>query len=581
MTSTDQNDDQSQPWMNSDAGPTPQSDMGVPAPSGDQVPDVNASPTPYGIPASSNSVAPGGQESTPQNAMDISGATSVPQQQGPPQVARYLSGADAAPRQVVQALEKQVDPQNTMDQNERTLRTIDAAAQDSPDVANGVMQYYKANYRSYSAATAAALAKGANPEVVAKNFNAAQSYVPDGNRVTMAPSKSGGYAVQVHTLGGESQTYDVSPEQLNQFVHPGSKEGAWDNLIRPDTPDQVNQVMQQLQGSAGRDIENLKAAGATKQMPATGAQPYNNPDMATPGQGSGGQPYVSPGGTPIPQTEGAFGGPPPAGEAPLGANVTVAPPPAPPPAPPVEPWPAPVGEEAFAGNVPDQPQGVQRLNPFNPNNVPVIATTTPGRATYHNIKNPGKNGGETAIRDYEPSTTTFRPIQQPTAQIQRNQGPAPDFHGGVPQSNVNTTARAPSDTPESRELRNTSTNNRILAERYDQTVSQLQRDLIKQVNPATGQNWTPDDAMKAAVKSVQSRGMQRPTNTPAAAAPANVQDNGQQPAAPGGRRAISPNQRGAEQLPANVVDSLEEGMGTKLANGQVWTLKNGQPVQVQ
>ena len=282
MSSTDQDDDQGQPWMNSDAGPTPQSDMCIPAPtpSGDQVPDVNASPTPSGIPASSNSVAPGGQESTPQNAMDISGATSVPQQQqGPPQVARYLSGADAAPRQVVQALEKQVDPQDTMDQNERTLRTIDAAAQDSPDVANGVMQYYKANYRSYSAATAAALAKGANPEVVAKNFNAAQSYVPDGNRVTMAPSKSGGYVVQVHTLDGQSNSYDVSPEQLNQFVHPGSTEGAWDNLIRPDTPDQVNQVMQQLQGSAGRDIENLKnSVGATKQISATNAQPYNNPE---------------------------------------------------------------------------------------------------------------------------------------------------------------------------------------------------------------------------------------------------------------------------------------------------------------
>ena len=492
MTSTDQDDDQGQPWMNSDAGPTPQSDMGIPAPtsSGDQVPDVNASPTPSGIPASSNSVAPGGQESTPQNAMDISGATSVPQQQGPPQIARYLSGADAAPRQVVQALEKQVDPQDTMDQNERTLRTIDAAAQDSPDVANGVMQYYKANYRSYSAATAAALAKGANPEVVAKNFNAAQSYVPDGNRVTMAPSKSGGYAVQVHTLGGESQTYDVSPEQLNQFVHPGSTEGAWDNLIRPDTPDQVNQVMQQLQGSAGRDIENLKAVGATKQISATNAQPYNNPDMATPGQGSGGQPYVSPGGTPIPQTEGAFGGPPPAGEAPMGANVTPAST-----TPTVEAAPAPVGEEAFAGNVPDQPQGVQRLNPFNPNNVPVIATTTPGHATYHNIKNP--NGGETAIRDYEPSTTTLSPIQQPTAQIQRGQGPAADFHGGVPIAAEPKPVNPEADTAADKNARAQLENDRLQAQHYNNTVSGL----LGKTNPATGVNYTVPEAV-AAVKAL-------------------------------------------------------------------------------
>ena len=519
---------------------TPENAAGLQAPE-------TASTTPA-TPAQPAPAAPQGPQPQPENAMGLGG--------GAPQIARYLQGADAAPRQVVQALETKVDPQNTMDQNERSMRTIEAAAQDSPDVAWGVMQYYRANYNALRAATAVSLAKGSNPEVVSQNFNAAYSYLPDGNKVTMAPAKSGGYVIQVHTLDGASQSYNVTPEQLNQFVHPGNKEGAFDNLVRPDTPDQVNQVFSQLQGSAGQAVENLQKTGAAPNQPTTPATPY------------GGQTTPLPTGT---QT-GAMT----VGKA--GTNSFE---------PNAKPAPERPVEDPFAGF---SPQDVTRARYMFNGSLPQMLNYL----TQNAQKNQELASKESSARGRGVEAAQARATAQANAPLKQG-----------------------TDTAEARNAREQSRNDTRRTVEYDKTVSAIQRDLVKQINPATNRNWTPQEAMQEALGEVKSRGMQRPSpqqaaepteigaggttakpqpanagggNAPATpragtqvATPQSAQSAqpGQTAPVPAGRRAISPNRRGAEQLPANVVDSLEEGMGTKLANGQVWTLKNGQPVQLQ
>lgn len=475
MSLADQDPTQNQPWLGSEAGPQttvqPGDEEAIPSSpenaAGLQAPET-ASTTPA-IPAQP-AAAPQGPQPTPENAMGLGG--------GAPQIARYLQGADAAPRQVVQALETKVDPQNTMDQNERSMRTIEAAAQDSPDVAWGVMQYYRSNYNALRAATAVSLAKGANPEVVSQNFNAAYSYLPDGNKVTMAPSKSGGYVVQVHTLGGASQSYDVSPEQLNQFVHPGNKEGAFDNLVRPDTPDQVNQVFQQLQGSAGQAVENLQNKGSTQQIPSRPAQPY------------GGQTSPLPTGT---QTGKGTAGP-------AGTNAFEA-----------QPKPAERQvEDPFAGF---NPQDVTRARYMFNGSLPQMLNYL----TQNAQKNQELASKESSARGRGVEAAQARATAQANAPLKQG-----------------------TDTAEARNAREQSRNDTRRTVEYDKTVSAIQRDLVKQINPATNKNWTPQEAMQEALGEVKARGMQRPSPQQAAE-PTEIEAGGTtakpQPANAGGGNA--------------------------------------------
>ena len=412
---------------------TPENAAGLQAPE-------TASTTPA-TPAQPAPAAPQGPQPQPENAMGLGG--------GAPQIARYLQGADAAPRQVVQALETKVDPQNTMDQNERSMRTIEAAAQDSPDVAWGVMQYYRANYNALRAATAVSLAKGSNPEVVSQNFNAAYSYLPDGNKVTMAPAKSGGYVIQVHTLDGASQSYNVTPEQLNQFVHPGNKEGAFDNLVRPDTPDQVNQVFSQLQGSAGQAVENLQKTGAAPNQPTTPATPY------------GGQTTPLPTGT---QT-GAMT----VGKA--GTNSFE---------PNAKPAPERPVEDPFAGF---NPQDVTRARYMFNGSLPKMLNYL----TQNEQKNQELASKESSARGRGVEAAQTRATAQANAPLKQG-----------------------TDTAEARNAREQSRNDTRRTVEYDKTVSAIQRDLVKQINPATNAYWTPQAAMQEALGEVKARGMQRP-----------------------------------------------------------------------
>ena len=484
-----------------------------------QAPETAGAPPAAQTPTATNA-PPSTLQPTPEGAMGLG--------QSAPQIARYLSGADAAPRQVVQALETKVDPQNTMDQNERSLRTIEAAAQDSPDVAWGVMQYYRSNYNALRAATAVSLAKGANPEIVAQNFNAAQSYLPDGNTVTLAPSKSGGYVVQVHTQGGASQTYDLTPEQLNQFVHPGNHESGFDNLVRPDTPDQVNQVLQQVQGSAGQTIEKLQKTGATQQTPATPARAYGGPNQ-NPTDVAGQQTGVGTAGAP-------------------GAN----------------------NFENVQTAQPDERQTDDPFKGFDPQKVVQARYMFNGdMPKMLNFLSQNEQRNQELKNQVEASRG--RGVEAAT---QRSEGTvqAAQTRAGAP-------TRQGTDTAEARNAREQSRNDTRRAVEYDKTVSGIQRDLVKQINPATNNNWTPQEAMQEALAEVKSRGMVRPSPVAQTAPPApqvgtqiGATQNNAPAAAPVQAAPAAAPVTGRAPVKANQADVRQDAKGnlwTKDARGQV------------
>jgi len=409
-----------------------------------------------------------GPQPSPEDAMNVQGA--------PPTIMKYLSGAEAAPRQVVDALEQKVDPNNTMDQNERTMRTIEAAAKDSPDVGWGVMQHYRASYNSMLSGTGVALAKGANPEIVTQNFNAAMSYLPDGNKVTAKPAQSGGYQVQVHGLDGQTQQYQLSPEQLNDFIH-NSSVSAYDSVMRPDNPDQVNHVLQQLQGSEGRAIQSLKAAGGTNAGGAPPATPYGgqktNPASLPPGQNGLPNGYQEQTQRPNPEGETT----PPGGRA----------------------------------ATKDDP-----FSTFDPDDVTKARYMTNGNMQQMlQILTQNQEKQQEREANIEAST-------------RRGQGAA--------EARATAPPRAGSDTAAARNLRNQSTIQARQAHDYDQTVSALQKNLLGQINDVTGKNYTPKEALQEALGEVQSRGMNRPSfNAPASQEEAPDVAGGNRPN-PGGNR---------------------------------------------
>jgi hypothetical protein len=386
----------------------------------------------------------------PTTLSDMGGAIKQGAQSLFPKMARYLQGADAAPRQVVAALENQIDPNNTMDQNERSMRTIEAASHDSSDVGWGVMQYYRAQFNAMKGGAAVALAKGSNPEVVAQNLTNAYSFLPDGNKVTFAPAKSGGYVAQVHTMDGDTQSYQLSPEQLNQFVR--SNDGAYDNLMH----NKVGDIMQQLAKSQGRTIEQLQGANATNRGAPPAARPYG-----------GTQPQLPPGqnGLPAGYTEGP-------------------------------------GMKAGPTKATQAAQGANPFKEFSPEQIEQARIVTKGNdaAMLQYLL------GEKEKQQTRESAETVSQVRGADAAAARAAAPA----------------RQGADTAEARNLRNQATNNRLAQQEYDKTYNTLENGLMKQVNPKTGSNYTPDEAADVAEAQMTRRGLKRPADLGAAAPPTDT-----------------------------------------------------------
>lgn len=158
-----------------------------------------------------------------QDQMTPSGNTQ-PQGQGAGGAMSYLTGQGAVGPEIAQALEQQVDPQGTMDPNQRKMLAVAKAG--SPDKAFAVLQHYRQKFNAYSAfAKAAAQGSGGRPpDLHASAHAATQAYqhLPDGNDVSFQPVPNG-MRVAVRKVGGEQPQQSEDQGQPTQsFAEGGS-----------------------------------------------------------------------------------------------------------------------------------------------------------------------------------------------------------------------------------------------------------------------------------------------------------------------------------------------------------------------
>lgn len=200
------------------------------------------------------SPAPEGEEATP--AMGGS--------QNPQKLVSYLLGADAAPPQLVDAIERSIDPEGKLDPDTRHMAAIQQAAkQGGNEAAWQVLQHYRKKYDASKAFAAAALnGVGGKPPDIAAAAQAASkayTYMPDGTSVSFQPGQNGVTAT-VKRVGSQQPFGNVTltPEQFHEFVR--GKAGQFDNVLENSGP----RVLSELQTAQGRPFDQ-------------GAAPMNGP----------------------------------------------------------------------------------------------------------------------------------------------------------------------------------------------------------------------------------------------------------------------------------------------------------------
>lgn len=138
----------------------------------------------------------------------------------------YLTGQGGVGPEVAAALERQVDPQGTMDPNMRKMLAVQATG--SPDKAFGLLQHYRQKFNAYNAfAKAAANGSGGRPPDLRASAEAAsQAYqhLPDGKAIDFQPVQ-GGMRVIVRDAMPPGQHFDTSGKPV--LGQPQTKRIGW------------------------------------------------------------------------------------------------------------------------------------------------------------------------------------------------------------------------------------------------------------------------------------------------------------------------------------------------------------------
>lgn len=223
-----------------------------------------------------------------------------------PRIMSYLSGHGAMDQDQWDRLGSTVDPQGTMDQNERTMRSIDTAAQHDPELGSAALQHARKQYDIYKANAAKELALG-NLPLAAQEATQAHNYIPDGVKTVFAATKDG-FTVGVWTPDGQQQKYNLSPAQMSAMLR--GEHGLFDHVTTHTSP-KIIQAAQEAGAQAQPGAQGTTNQTPFGQNPATNQGPA---DLNVGAEGAGGKPPQAPptsfpGNVPGPQgTAGAIPG---------------------------------------------------------------------------------------------------------------------------------------------------------------------------------------------------------------------------------------------------------------------------------
>jgi hypothetical protein len=138
----------------------------------------------------------------------------------------YISGKGAMPKDQFEAMNKAVDPRGTMDQNERSMRMLDASAGD-PTQSAAVVQALRQHWDVQRGNAAKLLTEG-NATMAASEMSKGFQYVPDGTKTMVTPNKDG-FTFTTHTMDGQDTTNYMDANQTKQFLT--GSHGLFDHVV--------------------------------------------------------------------------------------------------------------------------------------------------------------------------------------------------------------------------------------------------------------------------------------------------------------------------------------------------------------
>lgn len=182
-----------------------------------------------------------------------------------PKIMNYLTGGGGMSKQQWEQMNQQVDPQNTMDQNERTMRVIDAAQQQDPNMGAAALQAARKHYDIYRAGAAKSLTEGQIPNAI-QQANNAFDYAPDGTKAQFTADKNGIISASVHSMDGQTNKFNMSTDQFHQLLR--GQHGMFDHVVEQGADGVIQAITQaggqQQKPQAGSDLTGPAPVGAVE-----------------------------------------------------------------------------------------------------------------------------------------------------------------------------------------------------------------------------------------------------------------------------------------------------------------------------
>jgi hypothetical protein len=183
-----------------------------------------------------------------------------------PRIMSYISGKGAASQQQFEQFADKIDPHYQEDLNDVVPKVISAAHAEDPNLGAAMTQYARTRYDLHKAVGAKALNEG-NDQLGAQELNSAFNYLPNGDKIIVAPGEKGNFRASVTTADDQHSEFDLDRDQLQSFVR--SSKSLFDtNVVNPN-------IFKSLASSGAQQVRAPDAA--QEQATYNKAHPENYP----------------------------------------------------------------------------------------------------------------------------------------------------------------------------------------------------------------------------------------------------------------------------------------------------------------
>lgn len=212
-----------------------------------------------------------------------------------PRIMQYIShqNGGVAPQQEFEQWADKVNPNYKEDMNGVVPKVISAAHNENPDEGIKMLNYAGTRYDLHRMAAAKAMNDAQpNDTLAAQEMNTAFNFLPNGDKVIVAPGQSGNFLAKVTSADGQHSEFDIDRNQMQAFAQ--TSKGLFDtNIENPN-------IFKSLAATGAKQQRAPDAGDMVKQNNITNAQDFPGNRKPSAGEGDFGQP----GKTVAPQTGG-------------------------------------------------------------------------------------------------------------------------------------------------------------------------------------------------------------------------------------------------------------------------------------